>query len=88
MHAISGGLDVETFKAGREAAALENVHGYEAALAELHPDDAAARAWYRGRLADARTIAGLDPLPGGHLAAVEGDEGIGPLGDRVDRASG
>jgi hypothetical protein len=35
---------------------------------------------------DVRTVAGLDPLTGGHLMAVDDDDGgIGPrgLGDRV-----
>jgi hypothetical protein len=89
MHAICGGLDLEAFEAGRQAAALALVRGCEAALAALHPDDIRARQWYRSRVDDARTIAGLTPLPGGHLMSVEDDddEGIGPLGD-VDRASG
>jgi hypothetical protein len=71
MHAISGGLDVKTFEPGRQAAALANVSGYDAALAALHPDDVKTRQWYRARLDDARTIAGLEPLTGGHLVAVE-----------------
>ena len=61
----------EAFRDGRDAAALEHVAGYMAALDALHPDDVTARRWYRARLGDARTIAGLEPLPGGHLAAVD-----------------
>jgi hypothetical protein len=47
------------------------VAGYTAALAALHPDDVTARHWYRARLADARTIAGLEPMTGGHLVTVD-----------------
>jgi hypothetical protein len=59
------------FDPGRRAAALANVSSYEAALAALHPDDAESRAWYRARLNDTRIIAGLEPLTGGHLAAMD-----------------
>jgi hypothetical protein len=62
MHAIPGGLDVETFEEGRQAAALEIVTGYEQALEALHPDDVERRQWYREMLCDARTIAGLPPV--------------------------
>lgn len=61
-----GGADQDTLQAGRDAAALELVAGYERALSQLHGDDVAARAWYGARLADARVIAALpaaEPVP-------------------------
>lgn len=59
LRAYVGGADVATLQVGRDAAALELVGGYERALSQLHCDDVAAIAWYRARLVDARTIAGL-----------------------------
>jgi hypothetical protein len=59
---VTGDLDGEAFEDGRDVAALEMVSGYMAAIDALHPDDTRARQWYRARLDDARTIAGLESL--------------------------
>ena len=83
LRTIVGGLDLDAFEEGRQAAALASVAGYEAALGALHPDDLKAIRWYRGLLDNVRTIANLPPLPGGRLFAIDDDddgEGIGPLG--------
>jgi hypothetical protein len=86
LRAVVGGLDLVAFEEGRQAAAMAMVRGYEEAVAELHPDDVLAIHWYRARLDDCRTIAGMPPLTGGPLWALENDderaEGIGPLGMR------
>jgi hypothetical protein len=86
---VTGGLDLDAFEDGRAAAALAHVKGLQVAVDALHPDDVLAIHWYRDRLDNCRSIAGLPPLPGGPLWALEDDdertEGIGPGGD-VDRA--
>jgi hypothetical protein len=51
-------------EAGRDAAWLSVVRGYEEALGALDPSDVEKRAWVRERLRDARRAAGLPPVLG------------------------
>jgi hypothetical protein len=92
LRAVVGGLDLDAFEEGRAAAALAHVDGVQVALDALHPDDVLAIHWYRARLDNCRTIAGLPPLTGGPLWALEDDdertEGIGPLGVPDRRSMG
>lgn len=67
LTSIDGGVSSEAAEEaarlrGRQEAALRVVEGYERALNSLALSDHDERRWYRDRLRDARTSAGLAPV--------------------------